>query len=580
MKVRIPVLVKDPAVAQWKDVEPVESFLINDDAEDIFLDGPVTRRVAVLDFAPGDGRLVAGARFVPPADPDGEGRYDLPQGLALDDAAFMQVSTFGGVYKTLSMFEEPDTLGRRIRWAFPGQQLLVVPRAGEWANAFYERESHSLQFFYVSSDAGNRTVYTCHSQDIIAHETAHAVIDGVAPDLYHATSPQSLAIHEAIADLATLILAFRSRKLAARVLERTQGSIESPSAFTTIAEQFAGALRHGDHGLRNLSNQRTMNDADLDRSEPHALSEVLSGALYRVMVRIYEELRQSAPDNWRGAIAERAELLAWRKSDDPLAQVPAGFDGQSPGRALFIASERFKRTVLRALDYLPPGEVDFADFARALLASDEASHPDSGAQREFLIEEFVRRGIVKSPHELDVDTNLVILAVSTVDLEELVRSDWLAYKFANEQRELLGIPPGLPFEVRPRLDLTKKYYHRGQEPLFVRECLFKVCWQETEACNAGAGLPTRRRVVRGTTLAIDWDTQKVRAVVAARGGDEIRHSRDAFIRRLVDNDVLRLGTQALGPDGRPLRGVVLGDVVDGTLRLRATARALHLLGER
>lgn len=79
--------------------------------------------------------------------------------------------------------------------------------------------------------------------------------------------------------------------------------------------------------------------------------------------------------------------------------------------------------MLRALDYLPPGEVGFADLARALLAADEASHPKSGAQREFLAQEFVRRGIIASVQELDVETNTVNAAVAVLDLNELVRSD-------------------------------------------------------------------------------------------------------------------------------------------------------------
>ena len=578
MKVRVPVLVNDPDVSKFKGLEPTESFLV--DSEDFYLDGPVTRRVAVLDFDPGTGALVPGARFIQPASENDPGTFELSNGYNLNDPAFMQVATFGGIYKTLRMFEEADTLGRRVQWGFKGPQLLVVPRAGEWANAFYERDSRSIQLFFFTPPGASRTVHTCHSMDIIAHETAHAIIDGVAPDLYHATAPEGLAIHESIADLTTLMMSFRSRELAARVLEQTGGSIRNSSAFTAVAEQFGAALRKN-RPLRDLYNKRTMNDADLDRGEPHALSEVLSGALYAVMVRIYEELRhvpaeEAAP---QARVAVKAEFQQWAQSADPSAREfrEGRRRGASSGRALFIASERFKRTVLRALDYLPPGEVSFADFGRALLASDQASHPDSAEQRQWLRHEFVERGIVRYAMQLDVETNFANAAVARLDLDELVQSDWLAYQFANANRPLLGIPAEIPFEVRPRLDVTKKYYHRGDEPDSVRECLFKVSWSEVEANGVGGGFPSRRRYTRGSTLAIDWNSRQVRAIVIGGTDRSLSASRDAFLTRLLRDDAVRIGPAALGPNGEMLRGVVGGDVIQGVLRLRATARALHVV---
>ena len=112
------------------------------------------------------------------------------------------------------MFEEGDTLGRRLNWGFNGPQLLIVPVAGEWANAFYEREAHCLQFFYFNSQQAGQRVYTALSHDIVSHETGHAILDGIAPDLYHSITPQSLALHEGIADLVALVIAFRTTRCA------------------------------------------------------------------------------------------------------------------------------------------------------------------------------------------------------------------------------------------------------------------------------------------------------------------------------------------------------------------------------
>lgn len=582
MKVRVPVLIKDPAVTEWKDLPPSEPFEI--EGEDIFLDGPVSRRVAIVDFEPGSGKLSRGARFLPADNAEGVGRYECRDN-DLSDPAFAQVALFGGVHKTLAMFEEADTLGRRITWGFGRPQLLVVPRAGEWANAFYERDSHSLQFFYFRSEQTGQIIHASHSQDIIAHETAHAVIDGVAPDIYDAVSPQSLAIHEAMADIATLLMAFRSRKLAARVLEQTGGSLQRSNAFTGVGEQMGMALGRRHEVLRELNNTRTMKDRGLDRSEPHALSEVLSGALYRVMVSIYDQLRavpanEVAPPS---KVALKAEYEQWQQSNEPSAQRYQRGQrdpGMASGRALFIAGERFKRTVLRGLDYLPPGELTFADLGRAILASDEASHPDSAEQRQVLAREFHKRGIIASKSAINVDTNYEHAALDKIDFEELLRSDWAAYRFADRWRRLLGIPRAIPFEVRPRLDVTKTYYHSGEGKNELRELLFKVAWTVTERSRVGGGLPKLRRLTRGSTLAIDWKRRLVRAVVRSEPAQADALDRDAMVARLLDNEQIAIGGSALGPGGRQLRGVVRGDVAAGALRLRATARALHLLAER
>jgi len=56
--------------------------------------------------------------------------------------------------------------------------------------------------------------------------------------------------------------------------------------------------------------------------------------------------------------------------------------------------------------------------------------------------------------------------------------------------------------------------------------------------------------------------------------------RDEMVRRLMDEDLLRVGAEALGPDGRPLSHTVQAEVSSGVLRVVGTAHMLHMVAER
>jgi len=233
------------------------------------------------------------------------------------------------------------------------------------------------------------------------------------------------------------------------------------------------------------------------------------------------------------------------------------------------------------VDYLPPGEVSFADFGRAIIADDQAHYPATGDVRKWIKEEFVKRRMVLNAGALQVKTNYRSRALDDVDLETLVESDWAAYDFANRNGRLLGIPADKPFEVRPRLKVDKVYYTGGHKK--VSECLFKVSWTNVEPNGLGSRFPSRRRVTVGTTLAIDWDTKLVRArLTSDRRGrpeeeKEQRRDRHAMLCGLVEADLLKLDEDALGPDGRPLRAAVRAESTQDAIRVRGTARTLHIV---
>jgi hypothetical protein len=556
-KVRIPMMVDDARFAPQGRGDLTENVDIEDE---FFLDGPVTRRVAVLDFNPDTGALEPGAHYLPPKPGKKLGRYDVPEKPDVHSRAFNQVSVFATVFETIKMFETADTLGREIRWAFNAPQLLVVPRAGQMENAYYERDTHSLQFFYFPS-YDNETVFTSLARDIVAHETGHAILDGIAPHLWNAITPQCLALHEAIGDLSALLLSIESNDLRKAVLEKTQGSIKESTHFSALAEEFG--MARGSGALRSLFDE-SLTLGQVQRGDPHDLCRVLTAALYSVLVKMHED----------------------RKKEE-MAKTGASEYSVS-GRALALAAAQFRRMTMRALDYLPPGEISFADYGRAIIGADQASHPDDPQEREWIIDEFVRRGMVPNRGALQVNAPPEN-CLQRIDLQKVATSDWAAYDFANSEagRQLLCIPSGMEFQMEPRLPVEKKFYHRKKDESpaeeMVREYLLKVWWYQEEENPLGPGFPSQRQIAVGTTLAWDHDTGEPRVLLTSACRERVEEQaeqqkhRNLMLRQLAEEGLLQPGPQKVGPDGRPLRMVVSVEGTNQIMRVANMARMLHIM---
>ena len=68
-------------------------------------------------------------------------------------------------------------------------------------------------------------VFTCLSQDIIAHEVTHAVIDGIRTYFTESTNPDVLAFHEGFADLCALFSHFSQHDALINEIRRTGGRL-------------------------------------------------------------------------------------------------------------------------------------------------------------------------------------------------------------------------------------------------------------------------------------------------------------------------------------------------------------------
>jgi hypothetical protein len=91
-----------------------------------------------------------------------------------------------------------------------GSILPVELDFGTDLNAFYDRKG--LKFFHGS--AGERTVFSGESPDVVCHELGHAALDSFKPQLFDAASIEVAAFHESFGDMSALLSALRFRACA------------------------------------------------------------------------------------------------------------------------------------------------------------------------------------------------------------------------------------------------------------------------------------------------------------------------------------------------------------------------------
>ncbi len=560
MKVYFPLMIQDPMTAPFvggRAAKVFEGIHVDTDRDHVsdFGDGPSTSLVVVEDFDPVTGQLLPGVKFVPPGRGRKMGRYLVPDDIYSHE--FIRTSVLGMVLKTMRLFSDPSALGRKITWAFDHPQLRVLPRAGEGANAFYDRESRSLEFLYFKNPHNPKlTVFTSLSRDIVAHETGHALVDGIAPALYDALTPQSLAVHEAIADLTAVITAFQSNSLRLRVLERTKGSIRNPTAFSSLAPEFGKALDESGRAgaLRSLWNRKTLNPQDTSRDErgrpnfvdsvdPHALSEVLSGALYRMMVRMQER--------------------AWKEY---------GGKFSSSGRALAEAVTRFQRLVFRAVDYLPPGEASFAEYGRALSEEVKDSFVTWGEESHWLAQELQRRHVIRAKDEIQRKEPERLHRAKSIDIETLVKSDTEAYRFVSCHRRLFNIPPRVPIRILPRFQTSKgSGWGKKWDTERSYGILLKVSWEQMEDDSFDGAFPATRSVTSGSTVILTSDGYA--SHLFSTDIEAQKPERDKMVRSMLEAGLLRrpAESQGMGPVKTPIRT----EIRKGVLKIKGAGRLLH-----
>ncbi len=224
------IIAQDPAVKFGKRILTAQ---VEVPAEDL-QPGPWGCRVQVIDYDASTGTLLKPLEIMPGAgvafrDPFAR----ASDKVLLSDPRFHAQNVYAIVMRTLARFE--FALGRRVAWRFGGHQLKVAPHAFADANAFYSNRDEGLFFGYFPGRMG--TVFSCLSHDVVAHETTHALLDGLRERYTDPSSPDQAGFHEGFSDVVALLSVFALTDVVKAVVDRRIRGGQGKAAVNLVALQ-------------------------------------------------------------------------------------------------------------------------------------------------------------------------------------------------------------------------------------------------------------------------------------------------------------------------------------------------------
>jgi subtilisin family serine protease len=366
--------------------------------------GPIGEYLEVVDIDPASNSAYA------PVDLD-DPRLIASDGHAPNESnpQFHQQMAYAVASRTIEHFE--TALGRVALWApeFPGEdrsirgaqfvrRLRIYPHALREENAYYSPQKSALLFGYFDappSGAGEvlpgGSVFSCLSHDIVAHETTHALLDGLHRYYREAGSPDAFAFHEAFADIVALFQHFTVTEALKGEIQKTRGDLEDENLLAQLAVQFGqatgrrGALRDaiGAVDKDGVWRRRPPAAGDYEASrEAHARGAVLVAAVFDAFLTVY-----------RTRSADLVRLASGGTGILPPGAIPADLATRLAEEAAQVAGEVLQMCI-RALDYCPPVDITFGDYLRALITADQDVAGETRREhRVALVAAFRERGI-------------------------------------------------------------------------------------------------------------------------------------------------------------------------------------------
>src|SRR6266545_3103583 len=312
--------------------------------------GPQGSRLEVIDYDGGHGR------FYPPINPNDEAVL-MEGGLqpTESDPRFHQQMVYGVAMKTLENFDR--ALGRRLEFKRPNKysRLRLFPHAFHGANAFY-------------------------SHDVIAHEMSHALVDRLRRYFLEPSNGDVLAFHEGFADIVALFQHFSFEQIVREEIQKTRTDLRQPGLLVDLAQQFGHATGLN-RALRSAVGNKELRLTE-EVTEPHKRGSILVAAVFDGFFDTYQ---RRIRDLIRIATGGTGNLPAGDLHPDLISRI-ASESAQTAQSILTMC--------IRAFDYLPPVDIRYGDYLRALVTADyELAPADQFGQRQAIVEAFRQRGI-------------------------------------------------------------------------------------------------------------------------------------------------------------------------------------------
>ncbi|NTG04943.1 hypothetical protein G6L08_34590 [Agrobacterium rhizogenes] len=430
---KLSIIAQDPSV---KINGKIVRASIDVPAEEL-LPGPRGYRVVVVDYD-----VTANALYTPADLPSGlDGDYvdpfdKAPDAKLLSDPRFHAQNAYAIAMRILARFEY--ALGRRVQWGCEGHQLNILPHAFAEPNAFYSREDRSLFFGYFESrpdaDGATRTIFSSLSHDVVAHETTHAILDGLRARYLEPSSPDQGAFHEGFSDVVALLSVFALPDVVATVLDGnptdhlidqkllTKKRLAESVLFRLadeMGQEMSGvrgqALRHS---VKLKPGEDYMNGPQYQ--EVHDRGELLVAAMLRSFL-----------DIWLSRLSRIGTIAEGRKDRSLVVEEGAR------------AADHLLTMAIRAIDYCPPVDLSFSDYLSALLTVDREVVPDDKyGYRSALLANFSDYGIEPSSRAdedgswLRCDSEMIY---SRTHFDSMLRDSEEVFRFVWENRKALDI---------------------------------------------------------------------------------------------------------------------------------------------